>query len=286
MGRDLTGRCKSNMGCFRGWDCGNVEEGRLYGERCLFPRVRIGRAAGMNIQIKLFDIHFGCSRNSLPSNLWVRGSGAALEHFMRSKIDRYWSTDLVLSVACVCLFLPLALYPITSVGAHGNTPGRVLRRLETEQKHGTYNPASLNCPPRGACVTLIMHNQNVWVAVFSESEEHAMTFAKRKHELALGVSVTPSPWCVVIVVLLLSQRVVLSTRVLALNIITSFSDHASHQLGYTLPELVPALTPCIGDTKKQVKTTAVPAMTAASGFPDDIFPASQALLWLITTPRE
>lgn len=53
------------------------------------------------------------------------------------------------------------------------------------------------------------------------------------------------------------------TRVLALNIITSFSDHASHQLGYNLPEVVPALTPCIGDTKKQVKTAAVAAMTAA-----------------------
>lgn len=53
------------------------------------------------------------------------------------------------------------------------------------------------------------------------------------------------------------------TRVLALNIITSFSDHASHQLGFSLPEVVPALTPCIGDTKKQVKTAAVAAMTAA-----------------------
>lgn len=53
------------------------------------------------------------------------------------------------------------------------------------------------------------------------------------------------------------------TRVLALNIISSFSDHASHQLGYALPEVVPALTPCIGDTKKQVKTAAIAAMTAA-----------------------
>lgn len=53
------------------------------------------------------------------------------------------------------------------------------------------------------------------------------------------------------------------TRVLALNIIASFSDHASHQLGHALPEVVPALTPCIGDTKKQVKVAAVAAMTAA-----------------------
>lgn len=53
------------------------------------------------------------------------------------------------------------------------------------------------------------------------------------------------------------------TRVLTLNIISSFSDHASHQLGYTLPEVVPAVTPCIGDTKKQVKAAAVKAMTAA-----------------------
>lgn len=53
------------------------------------------------------------------------------------------------------------------------------------------------------------------------------------------------------------------TRVLALNIITSFSDSAAVQLGYALPDVVPAVTPCIGDTKKQVKTAAIAAMTAA-----------------------
>ena len=53
------------------------------------------------------------------------------------------------------------------------------------------------------------------------------------------------------------------TRVLALNMIASFSDHAPTQLGYALPDVVPAVTPCIGDTKKQVKTAAIAAMTAA-----------------------
>lgn len=53
------------------------------------------------------------------------------------------------------------------------------------------------------------------------------------------------------------------TRVLALNTIASFSDTAAVQLGYALPEVVPAVTPCIGDTKKQVKTAAIAAMTAA-----------------------
>lgn len=53
------------------------------------------------------------------------------------------------------------------------------------------------------------------------------------------------------------------SRVLALNMINSFGDNASLQLGYALPEVVPAVTPCIGDTKKQVKTAAIAAMTAA-----------------------
>lgn len=76
-----------------------------------------------------------------------------------------------------------------------------------------------------------------------------------------------SPNAVVAVLPILFEHLDVSsnwlTRVLALNIISSFSDHASHQLGYALPEVVPAVTPCIGDTKKQVKTAAVAAMTAA-----------------------
>jgi hypothetical protein len=35
--------------------------------------------------------------------------------------------------------------------------------------------------------------------------------------------------------------------------LASFSDYAPDQLGHSLPEVVPALTPCMSDTKKQVR---------------------------------
>ncbi|CAN0153659.1 unnamed protein product, partial [Phaeothamnion confervicola] len=53
------------------------------------------------------------------------------------------------------------------------------------------------------------------------------------------------------------------TRALALRVIGSFADHAPEQLGAALPLVVPELTPCMSDTKKQVKEAAIAAMTAA-----------------------
>jgi len=52
-------------------------------------------------------------------------------------------------------------------------------------------------------------------------------------------------------------------RVLALNLLAAIGDHAPEQLGYALPDVVPVVTPCIQDTKKQVKEAGAKAMTAA-----------------------
>jgi len=52
-------------------------------------------------------------------------------------------------------------------------------------------------------------------------------------------------------------------RVLALNLMTLIGDTAPAQLGYALPDVVPVVTPCIQDTKKQVKEASAKAMTAA-----------------------
>ena len=59
-----------------------------------------------------------------------------------------------------CLFLTLALYSKTSVGARGHTTGRILRRLETERKYGTYTPWS-KLPPLEACVTLVLNQSRL-----------------------------------------------------------------------------------------------------------------------------
>ena len=66
---------------------------------------------------------------------------------------------------CVCVFVCvfftlLALESNTSVGVRGHTTGRILHRLETEQKYGTYTPCGSKLPPLGACVTYLVLNQS------------------------------------------------------------------------------------------------------------------------------
>lgn len=53
------------------------------------------------------------------------------------------------------------------------------------------------------------------------------------------------------------------TRALALRVIASFGDHAPEQLGNSLPEVVPLVTPSMNDTKKDVSQAAYLAMTNA-----------------------
>eukprot|EP01083_Nonionella_stella_P037181 101379_1 len=52
-------------------------------------------------------------------------------------------------------------------------------------------------------------------------------------------------------------------RELALNCIAVFNKNAPKQLGNALPEIVPEVTACMWDTKKQVKTAATNAMKSA-----------------------
>ena len=53
------------------------------------------------------------------------------------------------------------------------------------------------------------------------------------------------------------------TRALALKAIASLADHAPEQLGASLPEVVPQVTISMNETKKEVSTAALEAMTAA-----------------------
>jgi elongation factor 3 len=54
-----------------------------------------------------------------------------------------------------------------------------------------------------------------------------------------------------------------ASRVLALNMIASFSDYAPEQLGYALPEVVPAVTGSMAEPKKEVSKAAHDALVAA-----------------------
>eukprot|EP00286_Rhodomonas_abbreviata_P028560 CAMPEP_0181301550 /NCGR_PEP_ID=MMETSP1101-20121128/7484_1 /TAXON_ID=46948 /ORGANISM="Rhodomonas abbreviata, Strain Caron Lab Isolate" /LENGTH=1024 /DNA_ID=CAMNT_0023406863 /DNA_START=86 /DNA_END=3160 /DNA_ORIENTATION=- len=53
------------------------------------------------------------------------------------------------------------------------------------------------------------------------------------------------------------------TRALALNVISTFSDHGPEQLGYCLPQVVPAVTLSMSEPKKDVSAAAYKAMTNA-----------------------
>ena len=52
------------------------------------------------------------------------------------------------------------------------------------------------------------------------------------------------------------------TRVAALNAIASFADHAPEQLGFALPDVIPEVSKCVVELKKEVCEAAEKAMVA------------------------
>merc|ERR1712232_959561 len=77
-------------------------------------------------------------------------------------------------------------------------------------------------------------------------------------------------------------------RELALNCICALTKHAPKQMGNALPEVVPEVTACMWDTKKQVKTAATAAMKEALEVigNKDIEHMTSSILKSITTPKE
>uniref|UniRef100_A0A7S0B2M2 ABC transporter domain-containing protein n=1 Tax=Minutocellus polymorphus TaxID=265543 RepID=A0A7S0B2M2_9STRA len=77
-------------------------------------------------------------------------------------------------------------------------------------------------------------------------------------------------------------------RVLALNCVAKFAKPAPKQLGIALPEIVPEVTACMWDTKKQVKTASTDAMRSACEVigNKDIDHMTAKILIAITKPKE
>lgn len=77
-------------------------------------------------------------------------------------------------------------------------------------------------------------------------------------------------------------------RVLALNCIALFAKTSPKQLGIALPEIVPEVTACMWDTKKQVKTASTDAMRAACEVigNKDIEHMNAKIITAITKPKE
>jgi elongation factor 3 len=77
-------------------------------------------------------------------------------------------------------------------------------------------------------------------------------------------------------------------RELALKCIAKFAAFAPRQLGDALPEVIPELTACMWDTKKQVKVAATNAMKSALDVIGnrDIEHMTGQILTAITTPKE
>merc|ERR1719162_1317505 len=77
-------------------------------------------------------------------------------------------------------------------------------------------------------------------------------------------------------------------RELALNCISVFNKNAPKQLGNALPEIVPEVTACMWDTKKQVKAAATNAMKSACEVigNKDIEHMTGKIIVAITKPKE
>ena len=77
-------------------------------------------------------------------------------------------------------------------------------------------------------------------------------------------------------------------RELALQCLAKFNKTAPRQLGDALPEVIPEVTACMWDTKKQVKSAATEAMKSALEVigNKDIEHMTDQILVAITKPKE
>lgn len=78
------------------------------------------------------------------------------------------------------------------------------------------------------------------------------------------------------------------SKVAALSLLTAFSDVASDEVAACLPEIIPVVSECVWDTKKQVQDAALTALTAACSkiSNDDVVPLVPVLVQVIARPEQ
>jgi len=115
---------------------------------------------------------------------------------------------------------------------------------------------------------------------------------KATKEASLAICTNCSPWAIkALLPAIFSQlpvEVKWPIRELALQCIATFSANAPSQLGNALPEIVPEVTACMWDTKKQVKVAATDAMKTACEVigNKDIEHMTGKIITAITKPKE
>lgn len=107
---------------------------------------------------------------------------------------------------------------------------------------------------------------------------------------AIAANISPNAVLGVLPILYESMGISIrwQTRVAALNAIVGFGDHAPDQLGFSLPTVIPEVSKCIVDLKKEVCEAAEAAMTAVCDVVGnrDIEHMGKDILRSITHPEE
>jgi len=124
----------------------------------------------------------------------------------------------------------------------------------------------------------------------ASSKDRAVASAAKKAAKAIAENTTPFAMKGLLPAIFAALPVETNwaTRALALELISSFGSRAPKQLGNALPEVVPELTACMWDTKKQVKAAATNAMKEALEVigNKDIEHMTSHILKAITTPKD
>ena len=114
--------------------------------------------------------------------------------------------------------------------------------------------------------------------------------AAKKAAMAMATNVSPMAMKGLLPAIFaaLPVEVKWQTRELALNMISTFKDLAPKQLGNSLPEIVPEVTACMWDTKKQVKVAATAALESVCDVigNKDIEHMTPYIVKAVTSPKE
>jgi len=122
------------------------------------------------------------------------------------------------------------------------------------------------------------------------SKNRNVAAAAKKAAMAIAENVTPFAMKGLLpsIFAALPVEINWATRSVALNMIATFGKSSPKQLGNALPLVVPELTACMWDTKKQVKIASTNAMKVALDVigNKDIEHMTSNILKAITTPKE
>jgi elongation factor 3 len=176
-------------------------------------------------------------------------------------------------------------------GFASNIAGLIAKCASKDEAEALAAMATVKAVAEGA-VEAEAFNIQCLGAIVAQAEAKSADVKKAAEETAISICENVTPFAMKATLPALFSQLPVEkkwpVRELALKCIAVFNKNAPKQLGNALPEIVPEVTACMWDTKKQVKAAATSAMKSACEVigNKDIEHMTDKIITAITKPKE